>query len=141
MHWLLAKVYWQQGRFEQALEEERLQFKWQGDTVLLAALEVGVKAAGPTGAMRAKAEALVARASDSYVDPFDIAETFSRAGMVNEAMHWLEKAVDHGSFEAKYLAFWPDLDVLREDLRFQDLMERVYGPRAQDISRTAGSGR
>jgi hypothetical protein len=61
--------------------------------------------------------------------------------MVNEAMHWLAKAVDHGSFEAKYLAFWPDLDVLREDLRFQDLMERVYGPRAQDISRTAGSGR
>ena len=141
MHWLLAKVYWQQRRFEQALEEERLQFKWQGDTVLLAALEVGVKAAGPTGAMRAKAEALVARASDSYVDPFDIAETFSRAGMVNEAMHWLAKAVEHGSFEAKYLAFWPDLDVLREDLRFQDLVERVYGPRAQDISRIADASR
>jgi TolB-like protein/DNA-binding winged helix-turn-helix (wHTH) protein len=141
MHWLLAKVYWQQGRFEQALEEERLQFKWQGDTVLLAALEVGVKAAGPTGAMRAKAEALVARASDSYVDPFDIAETFSRAGMVNEAVHWLAKAVEHGSFEAKYLAFWPDLDVLREDRRFQNLVERVYGPRARDISRVAGESR
>ncbi len=141
MHWFLAKVYWQQGRFEEALVEERLQFKWQSDTVLLAALEEGLEAAGFTGAMRAKAEALATRANESYVDPFDIAETFSRAGMVDEAVHWLTKAVEQGSFETKYLAFWPDLDVLREDLRFKDLMERVYGPRALDISRVADASR
>jgi tetratricopeptide (TPR) repeat protein len=135
MHWFLARVYWEQGRFDRALEEERLQFEWQGDTVLLAALEKGLEAGGPTGAMHAMAEALVVRASESYVDPFDIGETFARAGMVDEALHWLEKAVEHGTYEMTYIAFWPHLDVLRDDPRFHDLMKLVYGQNAQKISR------
>jgi hypothetical protein len=27
MHWLIAKVYWEQGHFDKALEEERLGFE------------------------------------------------------------------------------------------------------------------
>ena len=130
IHWFLAKVYWQQGLFDKALEEERLELERRGDTVVLAALEEGLDAAGPTGAMRAMAEALVARASETYVDPFDIAETFARAGMVGEAMHWLNRAIEHGSYELTNFAYWPHLDVLRDDPRYQDLMERIYGERA-----------
>jgi hypothetical protein len=32
-----------------------------------------------------------------------------------------------------YLAFWPPFDVLRDDPRYMDLVERVYGRRAQKI--------
>jgi TolB-like protein/DNA-binding winged helix-turn-helix (wHTH) protein len=135
MHWLVARVYWQQGRFDKALEEERLQLEWQGDTALLAALEEGLEVGGPTGAMHAMAETLVTRARESYVEPFDIAETFARAGMVDEAIHWLDKAIEHGSYEMFYIAFWPHLDVVRDDPRFQGLMERVYGERAAEIGR------
>lgn len=127
MHWLIAKFYWEQGRFDKALEHERLEFEWRGDAVLLAALDEGLEVGGPAGAMRAIADALVARASESYVDPFDIGETFARAGMVDEALHWLEKAVEHGSYEMTYVAFWPHLDTLRNDPRFQGLLEGVYG--------------
>ena len=141
MRWFFAMVYWQQGLFDKALEEERLELQQRGDTVLLAALKEGVDAAGPTGAMRAMAEALVARASDAYVDPFDIGETFARAGVVDEALHWLDKAATHGSYKMNYLAFWPHLDVLRDDPRYQELLERVYGPRAQEIGRAANSSR
>ncbi|MDH3806469.1 MAG: hypothetical protein OEU90_13490, partial [Gammaproteobacteria bacterium] len=130
IHGFLAKVYWQQGLFDKALDEERLELERRGDTVVLAALEEGLVAAGPTGAMRAMAEALVARASETYVDPFDIAETFARAGMVGEAMHWLNRAVEHGSYELTNFAYWPHLDVLRDDPRYQDLMERIYGEKA-----------
>jgi len=130
MHWFIAKVYWQQGLFDKALEEERLEFELRGDIVLLEALEEGLAAGGPIGAMRAMAEAMVARASESYVDPFDIGETFARAGMVDEALHWLEKAMEHGSYEMTYVAYWPHLDVVRDDPRFQGLVERVYGGRA-----------
>ena len=80
-------------------------------------------------------KALVARAGDSYVDPFDIAETFARAGMVGEAMHWLNRAIEDGSYELSNFAYWPHLDVLRDDPRYQDLMERLYGDRAEDIRR------
>jgi TolB-like protein/DNA-binding winged helix-turn-helix (wHTH) protein/Flp pilus assembly protein TadD len=127
LHYTLARVYWVQGDFDRALESERLELEWRGDTVLLAALEDGFDAAGPTGAMRAIAEALVARSNDSYVDPFEIGKTFARAGMVDEALHWLNRAVEYGSYEITHLAFRPDHDVLRDDPRFEDLLERVYG--------------
>ena len=63
------------------------------------------------------------------MDPFRIAEAFARAGMIDEALHWLEEAVEHGSYEITYLAFQPDFDVLRSDARYQALVDRVYGER------------
>jgi tetratricopeptide (TPR) repeat protein len=125
VHWFLAMAYWQQGRFDEALQEQRLELERRGDTVLLAALEKGFDAAGPTGAMRAMAETLVVRANESYVDPFDIGEIYARSGMADEALYWLEKAVDHGSYPVTYMAFRPDFDVLRDDPRFRDLVDRV----------------
>jgi DNA-binding winged helix-turn-helix (wHTH) protein/TolB-like protein len=127
VHFFLALVYWQQGRFDKALEQERLEFERRGDSVLQAALEEGFAEAGPTGAMRAKARALATRAKESYVDPYDVGETFARAGMVDEALHWLDQAVEHGSFKMTYIAYWPHFDVLRDEPRFQDLIQRVYG--------------
>ena len=75
------------------------------------------------------------------MDPINIAETFARAGMVDEALHWLEKAAAHGSFTMTYVAFWPHLETVRNDPRYQDLLERVYGERAQEISRVANARR
>ena len=139
MHWMLARFFWQQGRFDEALEEERLELQRRGDTVLLAALEEGLDAGGPSGAMRAIAEALVTRAKEIYVDPSDIAELYARAGLVDEALFFLEKAVRTSSFEETFIAFWPHWDILRDDPRFQDLLVQVYGERAQEISRAASS--
>jgi TolB-like protein/DNA-binding winged helix-turn-helix (wHTH) protein len=140
LHWFLALVYWQQGRFDEALEEERLEYQQRGDIVLLEALEKGFEAAGPTGAMRSMAEALVDRARESYVNPFFIGETFARAEMVDEALHWLDQAIAHGSYNMTYLAFWPPFDVLRDDPRYPDLVDRVYGDRAPEIRRLQDSG-
>ena len=141
MHWFLARVYWQQGRFDMALQEERLELERRGDAVRLAALEEGLRSDGPTGAMRAMAETLVARANESYVDPFYIAEIFARAGMFEEALFWLEKAVDYGSYDITYLAFRPEFDALNEDPRYHDLLQRVYGERTQKIMRVSGAHR
>lgn len=124
---LLARIHWAQGNRDKALEEERRDLEHRGDTRLLAALEQGLDAAGPAGAMRAMAEALVERAETSYVDPFIIGETFARAGAVDEALYWLERAVEHGSFETTYIAVRPDFDVLRDDPRYSALVDRVYG--------------
>jgi hypothetical protein len=90
MHWLIARFYWEQGRFDKALQKERLELEWRGDTVLLAAHEEGLEAGGPTGAMQA-------------------------------------------------IAYWPHLDVLHDDPRYLDLLERIYGRRVQDIRRPANS--
>lgn len=105
--------------------------------MLLAALEEGLDAGGPSGAVRAIAEALVARAKEMYVDPSDIAEFYARAGLVDEALRCLEDAVRNSSFEKTFIAFWPHWDILRDDPRFQDLLVQVYGERTQEISRAA----
>jgi hypothetical protein len=139
MHFLFAKIYWQQGLLDKAIDEERLEFELRGDTVLVAALDEGSAADGPMGAMRALAEALVARSGESYVDPFEIGETFARAGMVNEAFAWLNEAADYGSYEMTYVALWPHLDAVRDDPRYQDLLARVYGQRAEDMRRLGES--
>ena len=141
VHWVIALFYWQQGRLDEALEEDRLELGRRGDTARLAALDEGLDAAGPTGAMRAMAEVLVTRASESYVDPFEIGETFARAGMVDEALYWLDKAAGHGSYKMTYLAFWPTLDVVRDDPRYPDLLQRVYGEKAEEIMRVSGARR
>jgi len=137
LHWFLALVYWQQGRFDEALEAERLELEQRGDMVLLAALEEGLDADGPIGAMRSMAEALADRARESYVNPFFVGETFAQAGMVDEALNWLDQAAGHGSYNMTYLAFWPPFDVLHDDPRYRDLMERIYGSRADEIWRVA----
>jgi len=125
MHWFFALVYWKQGLFERALDEERLELKWRNDTTLLAALEAGKLRAGPSGAMHAMAEALVLRSNESYVDPFKVGETFARAGSTDEALYWLNRAVDQGSFETVYIGLRPDFDGLRGDPRYLELVQRA----------------
>jgi len=127
MHAILARIYWAQGDRDSALEAERRELDNRGDTALLAALEQGLDAAGPSGALHAMAEALVDREQTTYVDPFLIGETFARAGAVDEALLWLDRAVQYGSFETTYIAVRPDFDVLREDQRYQDLVDSMYG--------------
>jgi TolB-like protein/Tfp pilus assembly protein PilF len=133
LHRFFSRVYWQQGLFDKALEEERQECERIGDTVVLEALEAGLDDSGPTGAMRAMAEALAARAAESYVEPFIVGGAYARAGLADETLDWLEKAVKNGSYEMHYIAFWPHLDFLRDDERYQDLANRVYGPMVQDI--------
>ena len=133
LHRFFSRVYWQQGLLDKAIEEERMEFERRGDTVLRAALEQGFDASGPAGAMRAMGVAMAARASDSYVEPFNIAGAFARAESVDETLHWLEKAIENGSYEMTYIAFWPHLDFLRDDARYQKLLERVYGEKVRDI--------
>lgn len=135
MHWLLAQVYWSQGRLDEALVEQRRQLERRGDAALVAALDAGLETAGPSGAMLAMAEVLVDRARESHVDPFQVAETFAWAGQVDEALEWLDRAVDEGSYEIVYVAFRPDFDVLHDDARYRKLLERIYGPRAMSVGR------
>ena len=118
-------VYWAQGDFDSALAEERRKLELRRDTVLLTALEEGLAAGGPRNAMRAVADALAERSATSFVDPFEIGKTYAHACAADEAIEWLEKAVDNRSFEIIHMPFRPDLDPLREDPRFEALLLRT----------------
>ena len=128
MHRLRALICWQQGRLEEALEQERMAFEQQKDVELLAALDQGEAHSGPHGAMLAMAEALVERSGTTYVDPYTIAVTFARAGQQEATLEWLGAAVERGSLELMYIGFRPEFDLLRDDPRYVKLVQRMGLP-------------
>ncbi len=128
VNWLLALVYWQQGLLAEALEQERQVLAARKDMELLEALEQGEARDGPRGAMLAKAEALVKRSINSYVDPFNIAVTFARAGEAGETLEWLGAAVERGSLELMYIELRPEFDFLRDDPRYVKLVQQLGLP-------------
>jgi TolB-like protein/DNA-binding winged helix-turn-helix (wHTH) protein/tetratricopeptide (TPR) repeat protein len=128
MHMQLSWLYWTQGRFEEAIDEERKELEWRKDAGALAALDAGYMAAGPVGALKSLADFLAARSNETLVDAFRIGEAYARAGFVDEAFHWLNVAVDQGSFEVIWIGFRPDFDHLRDDPRYAQLMQRIAPP-------------
>jgi hypothetical protein len=62
---------------------------------------------------------------EKYVSPFDIATIHTGLGEHDEAFSFLERAFEERSLWMGYLNVEPQLDPLRADLRFQDLLRRV----------------
>jgi len=125
VHKNLSLIYWQQGRYDKALQEDRRKYELYGDTELLALFDENEAATTPQELMRAIAEALVKRTAESYVDALDIGEAFARAGAVDEAIYWLTQAVEQKSFGVVHLPFRPDFDSLRGDPRYTGLLHKL----------------
>ena len=125
VHVNLSLIYWQLGEYEKALIEERLKFELYGDTALVEVLDRHGDQAAPREVMRALGEAMAERAKHQYVDPFEIGETFAHAGMTDQALYWLNKAVDNGSYEVIYIGLRPDFDALRAEPGFVELLTRA----------------
>jgi TolB-like protein/Tfp pilus assembly protein PilF len=93
------------------------------------ALTRGYQEAGYAGAMRAAAEAQVARSRSQYVGPWNIALWYAAAGENDRAIEWLEKAFEVRDPGMPYLAVHPSWDHLRDDPRFRELVRRMNLPR------------
>jgi tetratricopeptide (TPR) repeat protein len=56
---------------------------------------------------------------------FDAAQAWSRLGETDKALDLLERACDKRAYHILYLKVHPNLDPLRNQSRFQDLLRRV----------------
>ena len=63
-----------------------------------------------------------------HITPYNVASIYSALGDKNSAIAELEKAYEERSFYLSWLAVDPQLDSLRTDSRFQDLISRVGLP-------------
>jgi serine/threonine protein kinase/Tfp pilus assembly protein PilF len=63
-----------------------------------------------------------------YVDPFGIAMQYAHLGDKEHAFEWLEKAYQDRSAAIVQLKVNPELDGLRSDSRYQDLLRRMNFP-------------
>ena len=68
---------------------------------------------------------LLERSKKDYVRSFTIASLYARLGQKDEAFAWLEKAYQDRDYQMTELNVRPEMDSLRPDPRFADLVRRV----------------
>jgi tetratricopeptide (TPR) repeat protein len=127
-HWYLGMAYEQVGRHEEAVAECQKALSLGSEPAAVAALGHAYAVSGK----RAEAQKVLAELQDlskrRYVDPYDIALIYMGLGDKSQTLEWLAKAyVDH-SFHLTWIKVDPQLDSLRVEPRFQDLLRRVGLP-------------
>ncbi len=68
--------------------------------------------------------ALLVEARTQYVAPYDVALIYTGLGDKTQALYWLEKSFDVRDHEALHLSLDPLLDPLRDDQRFNEIVNR-----------------
>lgn len=125
-HLWLAQVYEQKGLYEEAISSLKTGMHLLSDsTYALAKLGYGYAIAGRCDEARAVLNQLNALSSKRYVSPYDIALVYLGLQENDEALTWLQRALEQRSLWMGYLSVEPQLDPLRSDERFQGLRRRV----------------
>jgi TolB-like protein/Tfp pilus assembly protein PilF len=65
---------------------------------------------------------------ERYVSPYGVAAIYVGLGEKEQAFEWLKKALDEDNTELTFLKVDPRLDPLRDDPRFQELLDRAGFP-------------
>jgi TolB-like protein/tetratricopeptide (TPR) repeat protein len=125
-HLWLAHVYEQKGMFEQAISELKTGMRLSSDsTFALAKLGHGYAMAGRRDEAHAVLNQLTALSSQRYVSPYDIAMIHVGLQDIDEAFAWMQRAFEQRSLWLGYLNVEPQLDALRSDPRFPELLRRI----------------
>ena len=77
---------------------------------------------------RGEADALMPEvsrlAANGQVDAFSITGTYAEAGELDHAFEWFDKALADRMLVARFIRYGPELDRLRTDPRFIELLRR-----------------
>jgi tetratricopeptide (TPR) repeat protein len=122
-------AYFRSGRYDEALRSARDYFEAAGDGEFVAALGTGKDRAAYRAAMMRTGEAMAARSSTRHVPAVRVARMFAHAGDADRALQWLERAYETRESPLARLAVFWDWNDLRQDPRFQSLLDRLNLPR------------
>jgi tetratricopeptide (TPR) repeat protein len=125
-HVLLGRSYEQKGKLHEAVAEfEKATQIENSIPEVLAALGHGYAvSARRTEALKIIRE-LQERSKREFIPSYSIATIYIGLGMKDEALQYLEKAYEEGSYYLIHLKVEPLLDSLRSDPRFADLVQRA----------------
>jgi serine/threonine protein kinase/Flp pilus assembly protein TadD len=128
-HLFLGMAYTQKRRHEEAITEIRKAADLSGQSpTMIAVLGYAYAAAGKRGETLKVLGSLLEPAKRKFVSSADIAVIYAGLGERDEALKWLENAYEENSLWAISLKLDPELDGLRADQRFVDLVRRVGLP-------------
>jgi DNA-binding winged helix-turn-helix (wHTH) protein/TolB-like protein/tetratricopeptide (TPR) repeat protein len=125
-HWYLGRAYLQKGRFPEALAELRDAVRLSGDSPLMqGTLAFAYAASGDRAKSRGMLTELMRLRAELYASAVDLAIIHAARGEREEAFRWLDEAADERAFHLVYLKVWPELDVMRPDPRFAEMVRRI----------------
>jgi serine/threonine protein kinase len=124
----LRSAYHQKNMYTEALEIWRQSFELLQDYEAIEVLNQGNKEGGYSVALQRVAELKVKRSETKFVTPWQIATSYTRAGMKDEALKWFDKAYEAHDGNMPYLNCDPIFDFLRDDPRFQNLINKMGLP-------------
>ncbi len=130
-HECLANGYWGKHMYPQVIEEWKTFGQLSGDqneSEFALALEQGFHSAGWKGALTKGIETLKARRKTGYSSAYDIAELYAELGDKEQAFQWLNTAFQERDGDLLELKIDSQLDPLRSDPRFAELVRKVGLP-------------
>ncbi len=131
-HWLLGQTYDAKGQFDDAIAELQKAIPLTGSSKdVIASLGHAYAVAGQRHQAVRILDELTELAKRTYVPSYHIGVIHAGLGEDDLAFEWLERAYEERSSQLAYLNVHPELDRLRSDPRFEDLLRRVgLAPRA-----------
>jgi TolB-like protein/Flp pilus assembly protein TadD len=128
-HWLLGQVYEQQGRFPDAIAAEMKVLKIEPRASLaLAELERAYVLSGRRADAHRALEELLAISKRSHVPRYSLATVYAALDDPSHALTELEQAYAERSWFLDFLKTDPQMDSLRAEPRFQELLRRMNFP-------------
>ena len=125
-HLWLGLSYERKSMFDEAIKSfERAVSLSGASAVTLATLGHGYAASGNKVEARKILEKLDDLSNERYVDPFFRATIYAGLGENDRTFEWLQRAYDERSPFLVFLKVDPDLDTLRSDPRYSDLVKKV----------------
>jgi tetratricopeptide (TPR) repeat protein len=128
-YWLLSQTYEQQGRFPDALAADAKALKVDTGWSWAAAESARVYALSGRGAEAQRGlDELLALSKRSHVSNYLLATVYAALGDKKHALDRLEQAYSERSFFFDFLKSDPQMDSLRSEPRFQELLRRMNFP-------------
>jgi serine/threonine protein kinase/tetratricopeptide (TPR) repeat protein len=128
-YWTLGLLLRKTGHYESAITEGEKGVKLSGGSPLMcAALAHTLGAAGRTTEALQMLDDLTKLATQNYIAPYFFAGIHIGLGENDRALEYLEKSYEEHSHWLIYLHIDPSMDGLRDNPRFQDLLQRVGLP-------------
>lgn len=121
-HRFLAWAHQAKGHPEEAINELRQAVLFDSRTGLLGSLAHGYALAGHAPEARSILKDMEERATRGYVPPYEIAVVYAGFGQKDRAFEWLARSCQDRDVEFVSLKVDPDLDNLRSDPRFENLL-------------------
>ena len=126
VHEYLKRSYDQKGMYRDAITARQMRRKLAGyDPIETPAIKSAASATAAQAYWQKRLEQEIEDGKREGNENFDMAEIHAQLGNKDQAFEWLEKAFKDHDYLMIYLKVAPNLDPLRSDPRFVDLLHRM----------------